>query len=208
VANSNSKAGDGSELRPDLGQHQQTVTVLLNSAAAGERLAASELLPIVYDELRALATQYFRDQKPGNTLQPTALIHEAYVKLVDQSIEWQSRRQFFAVASTAMRSILVDHARQKNSLKRGGGDRKRVPLEKADQTPVTLDEPTILDIDEAMSRLADLDARKAKLVELRFFAGLTSEEAAEALGIARSTAAEDWRIARAWLYHELQDGSL
>lgn len=191
---------------------QENVTQLLNRAAGGDSpegdpSATSELLPIVYDELRSLAEHYFRDQKPGNTLQPTALIHEAYLKLVDQSIEWQSRRQFFAVASTAMRNILVDHARQKNALKRGGAERKRIPLEAADQTPVTLEESTILDIDEAMSHLAELDARKAKLVELRFFAGLTSDEAAEALGIARSTAAEEWRMARAWLYHELRDGS-
>jgi RNA polymerase sigma-70 factor, ECF subfamily len=193
-----------------LHMQQQTVTQLLNRAAIagspGSSSAAAELLPIVYEELRSLASGFFRDQKPGNTLQPTALVHEAYLKLVDQSIDWHSRRQFFAVAAAAMRSILVDHARRKGALKRGGGaNGKRVPLHHADATPVTLDEPTILAIDEAMSRLAELDPRKAKLVELRFFAGLTSEEAAEALGIARSTAAEEWRVARAWLYTELRD---
>jgi RNA polymerase sigma factor (TIGR02999 family) len=161
-------------------------------------------LAIVYDELRSLASGFFRDQKPGNTLQPTALVHEAYMKLVDQSIEWQSRNQFFVVAAKAMRSILVDHARAKCALKRGG-EHKRVPLNDVDQTPAELDEPMVLAIDDAMTRLARLDERKAKLVELRFFGGLTADEAADALGIARSTAAEEWRMARAWLYAQLQD---
>ena len=186
---------------------QQTVTQLLNRAAAeitGSRSAAAELLPIVYEELRALASGFFRDQKPGNTLQPTALVHEAYMKLVDQSIQWQSRNQFFVVAAKAMRSILVDHARAKDSLKRGGAHR-RVALNDADRTPAELDEPMVLAIDDAMTRLAKLDERKASLVELRFFGGLTGEEAADALGIARSTAAEEWRLARAWLYTQLQD---
>jgi RNA polymerase sigma-70 factor (ECF subfamily) len=196
---------------------QHTITQLLNRAAAaanddGSRgAAANELLAIVYDELRSLASGFFRNQKPGNTLQPTALVHEAYLKLVDQSIEWQSRNQFFVVAAKAMRSILVDHARGKGTLKRGGRTAaKRVSL--TDSTPhppgadAGLDDATLLAIDEAMSRLARLDGRKARLVELRFFAGLTSEQAADALGIARSTAAEEWRIARAWLYNELADG--
>ncbi|MCI0629614.1 MAG: ECF-type sigma factor [Phycisphaerales bacterium] len=178
---------------------------MLNRAAQGKPSAADELLALVYDELRSLASGFFRDQKPGNTLQPTALVHEAYMKLVDQSIEWQSRNQFFVVAAKAMRSILVDHARAKRSLKRGG-EHHRVPLNDADQTPAELDEPTVLAIDEAMTRLAKLDERKAKLVELRFFGGLTADQAADALGIARSTAAEEWRLARAWLYTQLHDG--
>jgi RNA polymerase sigma-70 factor, ECF subfamily len=182
---------------------QQTVTQLLNRAAAGKGSAAAELLPIVYDELRSLASAFFHDQRPGNTLQPTALVHEAYLKLVDQSIDWSSRNQFFVVASMAMRSILVDHARRKGRLKHGGAF-ERVPLSAADQTPVALDEATVLAIDEAMSKLAELDERKAKLVELRFFGGLTGDEAADALGIARSTAAEEWRMARAWLHHHLE----
>jgi RNA polymerase sigma-70 factor, ECF subfamily len=182
---------------------QERVTQLLNRAAAGAGSAAEELLPIVYNELRSLALGFFRDQKPGNTLQPTALVHEAYLKLVDQSIAWSNRNHFFVVAAKAMRSILVDHARSRNRLKRGGGF-ERVSLNEADQTPVALDEATVLAIDEAMSRLAELDARKAKLVELRFFGGLTADEAADALNIARSTAAEDWRMARAWLYRELE----
>lgn len=190
-------------------QPQHTVTQLLNRAAAsaerGQGSAAAELLAIVYDELRSLASGFFRDQKSGHTLQPTALVHEAYLKLVDQSIEWHSRNQFFVVAAKAMRSILVDHARRKGRLKHGG-DHRRVPLSASDRTPSELSDSQVLAIDEAMTRLAELDERKAKLVELRFFAGLTSEEAADALGIARSTAAEEWRMARAWLYNELGDG--
>jgi RNA polymerase sigma factor (TIGR02999 family) len=186
---------------------QHEVTRLLREVGSSPEceggLAASELLPIVYEELRALAAGVFRDQKAGGTLQPTALVHEVYLKLVDQSIDWESRRQFFAVAAIAMRTILVDHARRRNAQKRGG-DRHRVPLGDAEKTPSTLDDETVLAIDDALTRLAQLDARKARLVELRFFAGLTGDEAAEALGIARSTASEEWRVARAWLYNELR----
>ena len=187
-------------------QQHRTVTQLLQrvAVAPSNDSAVAELLAIVYDELRMLASSFFRGQKPGNTLQPTALVHEAYMKLVDQSIQWQSRNQFFVVAAKAMRSILVDHARAKSTDKRGGG-RQRIPLDHADATPVELDSPTVLAIDEAMTRLAAMDERKAKLVELRFFGGLTAEEAADALNIARSTAAEEWRLARAWLYTQLQD---
>jgi len=186
---------------------KESITQLLQRAAAtsdaqpGSALF-TELLPIVYEELRSLASGFLRDQKPGNTLQPTALVHEAYLKLVDQSIDWQSRRQFFAIAATAMRTILIDHARRKGALKRGG-DRERRALGDPDPATGGLDDATLLAIDEAMTRLAALDSRKAKLVELRFFAGLTVEEAAQTLGIARSTASEEWRTARAWLYSEL-----
>ncbi len=183
--------------------HKHTVTQILNRAAAGSDSAAAELLPIVYDELRALAAAFFRDQRPDNTLQPTALVHEAYLKLVDQSIEWSSRNQFFVVAAKAMRSILVDHARGKRRQKRGG-DRQRVTLNDG-PIAVQADELPIEEIDAALARLAQLDERKAQLVELRFFGGLTLEQAADAIGMARSTAAEDWRMARAWLYDALRD---
>ena len=187
--------------------HQQTITQLLQGAAAGSDSAAAQLLPVVYNQLHALASAFFRDQKPGNTLQPTALVHEAYLKLVDQTgIDWTGRKQFFALASKAMRSILVDHARSKGALKRGG-DHQRIPLDEADRTPTQLDELTVLAIDEAMVKLAALDERKAQLVELRFFGGLNADEAADVIGIARSTAADEWRLARAWLYRELGDGS-
>lgn len=183
---------------------------MLNRVASREEAgsdggsAAAELLAIVYDELRSVASQFFQDQKPGHTLQPTALVHEAYLRLVDQSIAWQNRNQFFVVAAKAMRSILVDHARARGRQKRGG-DRCRVPLSEADATPAMVDESTVLDIDDAMTRLSQLDERKARLVELRFFGGLTSEQAADAMGISRSTAAEEWRMARAWLYTQLRE---
>ncbi len=184
--------------RPDM------VTQLLNRAALEGDAAIAELLPIVYDELRALASAVFRNQSPGHTLQPTALVHEAYLKLVNQPIDWSGRGQFFVVAAMAMRSILVDHARGRGRLKRGGGA-KRVSLSEIDPTPQTLDAETVLAIDEAMKMLAELDERKARLVELRFFGGLSSDEAADVLGISRSTAAEDWRLARAWLHLRLRE---
>lgn len=182
---------------------QQTITRLLNHAAGGGASASAELLPLVYDELRALAATFFRDQKRGHTLQPTALVHEAYLKLVDQTIEWSSRNQFFVVAARAMRSILVDHARGKGRIKRGG-ELERVALA-SEPAACEADALPIEAIDAALSRLAALDERKAQLVELRFFGGLTGDEAADVLGLARSTAAEEWRMARAWLYAELKD---
>lgn len=175
----------------------------MNSAAGGRTSAVSELLPIVYGELRALAETFFRHQKPSHTLQPTALVHEAYLKLVDQAISWSSRNQFFVVASKAMRSILVDHARGKRRIKRGG-DIERLTLS-VDPSAPEPDELPIEAIDAALMRLSTLDERKARLVELRFFGGLTLEQAAEVLDLARSTAAEEWRSARAWLYTELKD---
>ena len=184
---------------------QETVTQLLAAAASGDSAVAEELLPIVYDELRALAASYFRHERDNHTLQPTALVHEAFVQLVDQtSVQWQSRNHFFAVAARAMRNILVNHALHKGRAKRGGGWR-RVGLEVADdQTPMTEDVLDIIALDNALKKLAELDERKSRLVELRFFGGLTSEEAAEVLGISRATAAEDWRLTRAWLSRELK----
>jgi len=179
------------------------VTTLLERAATGCETAAAELLVRVYDELRSLASHLIRDQRAGGTLQPTALVHEAYLKLVGLEIEWSSRAQFFVVATRAMRSILVDHARAHGRAKRGGGWR-RLTIEVAEDTPSAgVSQLPIEAIDEALSELASLDGRKARLVELRFFGGLTGEQAADVLGIARSTAAEEWRIARAWLYRRL-----
>jgi RNA polymerase sigma factor (TIGR02999 family) len=133
-------------------------------------------------------------------------VHQSGIDWSAQDQAGRTRNQFFALASSAMRSILVDHARAKASLKRGG-DHQRVPLDQADHTTAQLDEATVLAIDEAMTRLAALDPRKARLVEMRFFGGLTADEAADVLGIARSTAAEEWRMARAWLYQQLEDRS-
>ncbi len=178
---------------------------MLNRAAGGEGSAAAELLPIVYDELHALAVAFFRDQRPGNTLQPTALVHEAYLKLVDQSIPWTGRKQFYAVAAAAMRTILVDHARGRGRAKRGGGwQRLTLSADAAASAAPPDGGLPIVAIDAALTRLAELDSRKARLVELRFFGGLTLEEAADVLGVARSTASEEWRVARAWLYDDLK----
>ncbi len=196
---------------------QQEATRLLNRAAEGELSAAAELLPMVYSELRALAESFFRNERGDHTLQPTALVHEAYMRLVDQtSIAWRSRQQFFSFAARAMRNILVDHARKRNRQKRGGDGRvedgpawQEVTLCAIENTiedagaARTID---ILALDEALERLARMDERKAQIVELRFFAGLSEPEAADVLGITRSTASEDWRLARAWLLHELQRG--
>ena len=181
---------------------QETVTRLLNGVADGQEAAVEELLPLVYDELRSLAAAFFGDQQAGHTLQPTALVHEAYLKLVGQA-DISSRNQFFVLATRAMRSILVDHARGKNRLKRGGGWHK-VSIDVADPADRDRDALDLLALDEALAGLADLDERHARLVELRFFGGLNEENAAEVLGISRSTAAEDWRLARAWLKQRLK----
>lgn len=188
---------------------QQHATRLLNLAAGGEIAAAADLLPLVYDELHALAEAYFRQERDDHTLQPTALVHEAYLRLVDQSsIEWKSRNQFFVVAAKAMRNILIDHARSRGRLKRGGDWQERTLAAVEQSLADAADDPVdMLALDEALRRLADLDERKARLVELRFFAGLSEADAAELLGVARSTAAEDWRLARAWLHKELRSAT-
>jgi len=187
---------------------QQTATRLLNRASGGEVAAAADLLPLVYDELRALAEHFFKNERADHTLQPTALVHEAYMRLVDSdAIEWKSRAQFFVIAAKAMRNILVDHARARGRQKRGGGWQEltlsAVERDLGDKDPggKVID---MLALDDALERLAEVDERKARLVELRFFAGLSSEDAAGLLDISRTTAAEDWRMARAWLHRELK----
>ena len=188
---------------------RDTVTVLLGRAAAGEDAAARELLPLVYDELRALAAAHFRHERRDHTLQPTALVHEAYIRLIGQAdTPWQDRRHFFVLAARTMRNILVDHARGKHREKRGGGW-GRVAVDAVDAVEPRgggLDALDLIALDDALNRLADLDERKARLVELRFFAGLTSDDAASVLHVSRSTAAEEWRMARAWLLKELKSG--
>jgi RNA polymerase sigma factor (TIGR02999 family) len=184
---------------------QETVTRMLNAAAEGDAAVGEELLPIVYEELRSLASAYFRQERASHTLQATALVHEAFIALVDQtSVEWQSRNHFFAVAARAMRNILVNHAVARGRAKRGG-DWQRIGLEAADEGSEGRSIPDIVALDQALADLEKLDERKARLVELRFFGGLTSDDAADVLGIARSTAAEDWRLARAWLRRELKE---
>jgi len=186
---------------------QQAATRLLKRASDGEIAAAADLLPMVYDELRALAEHCFRNERQSHTLQPTALVHEVYMRLVDQSsIEWKSRNQFFVIAAMAMRNILVDHARTKGRLKRGGGWQE-VTMSSVEQSmSLKGDEDVDMErLDSALRELAELDERKARLVELRFFAGLSEQDAADVLGIARSTASEHWRMARAWLHRKLRD---
>ncbi|MCI0456622.1 MAG: ECF-type sigma factor [Gemmataceae bacterium] len=179
------------------------VTRILSAVEQGDPGAAEQLLPLVYDELRKLAAQKLAQEKPGQTLQPTALVHEAYLRLVDvQKVQhWNSRGHFFAAAAEAMRRILIDNARLKRRPKRGG-DRQRVDLDEAcSVVESSLDDA--LALDEALARLAAQDPVKAELVKLRFFAGLTMSEAAGVLGISKATAERYWTFARVWLYAEL-----
>jgi RNA polymerase sigma factor (TIGR02999 family) len=180
------------------------VTRLLDAAAAGNAHAANELLPLVYDELRKLAAARLAVEAPGQTLQATALVHEAYLRLVggDPGQAWNGRGHFFAAAAEAMRRILVDHARRKGSSKRGG-DRGRVDLDAIDMAVCDWPEDLVA-LDESLSRLATVDPSAAKLVQLRFFAGLPIPEAAEAIGISPRTADRLWAYARAWLFEDVR----
>jgi RNA polymerase sigma factor (TIGR02999 family) len=174
------------------------VTRLLSAIEHGDPKAAEQLLPLVYDELRKLAAQKLAHEKPGQTLQATALVHEAYVRLVgDAAGRWDGRGHFFAVAAEAMRRILIDQARHKATRKAGGG-RRRVDLDAFDPA---LDEPDpeLLALDESLRELEQRHPRKAEVVKLRFFAGLTTAQAATALGVSTSTAENDWAYARSWL---------
>ena len=179
------------------------ITHILSAIEQGAPCAAEQLLPLVYDELRKLAAAKLAQEKPGQTLQATALVHEAYVRLVDvdQAPEWESRGHFFAAAAEAMRRILVDRAREKGSAKRGG-KLKRRDIDAVDlATKATPDQ--LLAIDDALAKLAREDPSAAKLVELRYFAGLTVDEAGKALGMSTATAYRHWNYARAWLHGEL-----
>jgi RNA polymerase sigma factor (TIGR02999 family) len=179
------------------------VTRILNAIDQGEPHAAAQLLPVVYDELRKLAAQRLAQEKPGQTLQATALVHEAYVRLVDvdEAQHWNSRGHFFAAAAEAMRRILVESARRKNALRRGG-DRQRLDLDLAEPAAPRLSED-LLALDAALEKLAAKDPGKAEVVKLRYFAGLTMEQTAESLGISLATANRWWNYARAWLHQEI-----
>jgi RNA polymerase sigma factor (TIGR02999 family) len=185
------------------------VTRILSAIEQGDPHAAEELLPLVYDELRRPAAQRLAGEGAGHTLQPTALVHEAYLKLVGPGPQppWNGRGHFFAAAAEAMRRILIDSARRKHGARRGGG-RKRVDLEGLEDELVAggEDADELLALDEALARLAAADPRRAELVRLRYFAGLTLEQAAEVLGISRATADRDWAFARAWLYDAMTGG--
>jgi RNA polymerase sigma factor (TIGR02999 family) len=181
------------------------ITALLVRAGEGDSRAADELLPLVYGKLRALAGELMLRERVDHTLQPTALVHEAYLKLVDQTrARWEDRAHFFSVAAQALRRILVDHARKHVRAKRGGM-RTRLQL---DEGLIAAYEETIdlLSLDEALRSLAEQDAQRARVVELRFFGGLTIDEAAAALDVSTRTVERQWRYARAWLYRELSDG--
>lgn len=178
------------------------VTRILNAIEQGDTQATDELLPLVYEELRLLAAQKLSHEPPGQTLQATALVHEAYLRLVgDEPRSWENRGHFFAAAAEAMRRILIERARARLRLKRGG-NLQRVDMEEND---LPQEEPpeTLLALDEALAKFAQEDPVKAELVKLRYFAGLTIPEAAQALGISKATAERYWSYARAWLFHEI-----
>jgi RNA polymerase sigma factor (TIGR02999 family) len=180
------------------------VTQLLAAANRGDQLAAAELLPLVYDELRKLAAARMASEKPGHSLDATALVHEAYLKLVGDR-GYNDRQHFFRVAAEAMRQILVDRARRRQRLRHGGG-RERVGLsEVASLADTPADD--LLALDEALTRFTKVDPQKAELVKLRYFAGLTEQDAADALGISRPTASRYWAFARAWLIQAMESGS-
>ena len=179
------------------------ITLILNAAQQGDPKAAEELLPLVYDELRRLAAWRLANERPGQTLQATALVHEAYLRLVgEENARWQGRRHFFGAAAEAMRRILVENARRKKRLKHGG-QLERVDVEVVDiASPLPDDE--LLAMDEALDRLAAIDPRAVELVKLCFFVGLTQEEAAKELDVSISTVERTWAFARAWLFREIQ----
>jgi RNA polymerase sigma factor (TIGR02999 family) len=180
------------------------VTQLLINWSEGDQQALERLMPLVYSELRRLASNYLRRERAGHTLQPTALVNEAYLKLIDQrNARWQNRAHFFGISAQLMRRILVDHARQRQAAKRGGDDQQRVSITNvepvAQQAPVDL-----LALNEALDELATMDPQQSRIVELKFFGGLSIEETAEVLGIGHATVERDWKSARAWLRRKLE----
>jgi RNA polymerase sigma factor (TIGR02999 family) len=179
------------------------VTQILSQIESGDPSAAEQLLPLVYEELRKLAAAKLANEKPGQTLQATALVHEAYLRLVDveRAQHWESRGHFFGAAAEAIRRILIEKARRERRLKRGG-DLQRVELDPAQRTTADA-ETDVLALDEALTKLGEAKPEIVQLVKLRYFAGLTVDEAAQALGVSSSTASRHWTYARAWLYREL-----
>jgi RNA polymerase sigma factor (TIGR02999 family) len=181
------------------------VTHLLLAWQEGEAGAEDALFPLVYEELKRIARQYLRREREGHTLQPTALVHEAYLRLVDQTrVEWQNRAQFYGVAATMMRRILVNHARDQAAEKRGGGA-QRLSL---DDATISIERggTDLVALDEALEHLATFDPRKSRVVELLYFGGLETKEAAEVLSVSEKTIQRDWQMARMWLYRELSLG--
>ena len=177
------------------------VTELLVAWSKGDERALDALTPLVYGELRRLARSYMRQERAGHTLQSTALVHEAFLRLVDQRVQWNSRAHFFGIAAQMMRRILVDHAKAQSTAKRGAGA-VRIELEEGLATAPNRD-VDLLALDEALERLTKVDPQRSRIVELRFFAGLSNEESAEVLGVSPATIQRQWAGARAWLFHEL-----
>ena len=189
-----------SEKTPKTDVHE--VTRLLQSMHAGNREAVDALVPLVYSELRKLAAHYLKGERAGHTLQPTALVHEAFLRLIEQETDWQNRAHFFAMAASLMRRILVDYARGYKAEKRGG-EAEKISLE--DIFVFVKEKPSeVIALDEALKALAEIDPRRAKVVEMRFFGGLNNEEIAEVLGVHSNTVLRDWNLARAWLKTQLQ----
>ncbi len=184
----------------------QDVTKLLADWSKGDRAALEALMPLVYGELRRVAARYLKQEKQGHTLSATALVHEAYLRLVNQKVPWQNRAHFFSVAAQMMRRILVDHARSHQYAKRGGGA-LTLQLDQAVATPAHR-EIDLVALDDALHSLAKLDERQSRMVELRFFAGLSIEETSEVMGVSAPTVKREWASARAWLYREISRGSL
>lgn len=183
--------------------NKEEITVLLGKINEGDESAPEKLLPLVYDDLRHLAHAYFANERSDHTLQATALVHEAYIRLVNwENVSWQNRAHFFAVAAEAMRNILVDHARRKRAQKRGSG--QKVTLDEAVSFQ-NINEVDLVELDDALRSLSQLDSTQAKIVELRFFGGLSIEETAHALKISASTVKREWASAKIWLYRKLKN---
>lgn len=187
-------------------EHGGEVTKLLREWREGNEEALQRLIPLVYGELRSRAARYLRRERSGHTLQPTALVHEAFLRLFGQhSVEWRNRAQFFGVAAQMMRRILVDHARSKYAEKRGGVS-IRLDVESVEDAPTGAATVDVIAINDALTRLASIDPDQARVVELRFFGGLTVEETAEVIGSSPRTVKREWRSAKAWLHKELSGG--
>jgi RNA polymerase sigma factor (TIGR02999 family) len=171
----------------------------------GDQAALERLMPLVYSQLRRLASNYLRRERVGHTLQPTALVNEAYLKLIDQkNAKWQNRAQFFGISAQLMRRILVDHARQRQAVKRGGSDQQRLSITSAQADVIHQPEIDLLALNEALDELAQMDPQQSRIVELKFFGGLSIDETAEVLGISHATVERDWKSARAWLRRQLE----
>jgi RNA polymerase sigma factor (TIGR02999 family) len=198
----NPEIGENVKDLADSGLRMSDVTVLLVASSTGDKAAMDKLLPMVYDELRRLAQSHLRSERPGHTLQSTALVHEAYLRLIDQKqVQWQNRAHFFALASQMIRRILVDHARAHRAGKRGAGA-ENLSLDEALGVPGRRDLDLIA-LDDALTSLAALDPQQSRIVELRFFGGLSIEETAAVVGLSVATVNREWASARAWLFREL-----